>query len=255
MKIKRLLLSIVVLVVAVSLWSCKKDPKPEPFTPTPIETVLQEASNNDDIQVEGVVYGVIKNGFYVADSELGRVFVVMGSSWTPNVEVGDKVQLSAQFSYVANFPQIKNVKELKVASKNNSLLITKTTTTVTELKAKDKTLRTGVYGELVELVATVGKNTANMYTLTDDDGNAILFTINRMFRYCKVSLTNALLCRSFFITTVFRKMNGKYRLPEMPKRLLKHRLLLRMSSKEPWKTSKQEFREKSMVLWIFLPDI
>ena len=173
MKIKRLLLSIVVLVVAVSLWSCKKDPKPEPFTPTPIETVLQEASNNDDIQVEGVVYGVIKNGFYVADSELGRVFVVMGSSWTPNVEVGDKVQLSAQFSYVANFPQIKNVKELKVASKNNSLLITKTTTTVTELKAKDKTLRTGVYGELVELVATVGKNAANMYTLTDDEGNAV----------------------------------------------------------------------------------
>ncbi|HON63707.1 MAG TPA: hypothetical protein PK840_02375 [Bacilli bacterium] len=174
MKIKRLLLSIFVLVVAVSLWSCKKDPKPEPFTPTAIATVLQEATNNQDVKVEGVVYGVIKNGFYIADSELGRVFVVMGSSWTPNVEVGDKVQLEAQFSYIANFPQIKNVKEVKVASKSNSLPITKSASSVTAIKSKDKTQRTGVYGAYVELVATVGKNTANMYTLTDDDGNAIL---------------------------------------------------------------------------------
>ena len=105
------------MVVAVSLWSCKKDPKPEPFTPTAIATVLQEATNNQDVKVEGVVYGVIKNGFYIADSELGRVFVVMGSSWTPNVEVGDKVNSKRNSAILQTSLKSKTLKKLKSQAK------------------------------------------------------------------------------------------------------------------------------------------
>lgn len=170
---KRLFLTLVLFLTVLSLANCT-DPKPEEFTPRPIATVLTTGVNNANIKVEGIVYGVISNGFYVADSSEGKIFVIMGSSWTPNVAEGDKVQITGQFSLINNFPQIKNVEKVTVVSSNNSLPLSATNSTVTSVASLSATSKTGSYASYVNLTVTIGKNLAGTYYLSDDDGNSIL---------------------------------------------------------------------------------
>lgn len=136
-----------------------------------IETILTTYKNNDDLKTKGIVYGIISNGFYMADSELGKIFVNMGSSWTPNVNVGDEVSLTGKFSYISNFPQVKTVTELNVLASGKDVPVSVTTAGIDAIAKLDPKAKTGSYGKVFLVDALVNINVANIYALTDDAGN------------------------------------------------------------------------------------
>lgn len=167
---KTLLLLVFALMFSFVAFACGKSDVPEDKVETKlIMDVLKNGKNNDEINVEGVVYGVLSNGFYVADSAEGKIFVVMGDNWTPTCKVGDKVTISGKFGYVSNFPQIKNVTEVKVVSSGNASPVKAKDGTISEILALDKTARTGAYGNIYKVTATIYKNAANIITLKDDN--------------------------------------------------------------------------------------
>ena len=185
MKKKSILLLILILMFSLVAFACngcgneeKPTPEPEPgetVTIKKISDVLKDGKNNDELVVEGVVYGILKNGFYVADSAEGKIFVVMGDNWTASCKIGDKVQITGKFGYVSNFPQIKNVTEVKVLSSDNESFVKATDGTVADILRLDSKARTGVYGNMYTITGTIYKNNANILTLTDDDNNTCYF--------------------------------------------------------------------------------
>lgn len=179
MKIRKILFTLIVAFFLVTAIGCKdKDEnnnnKGDKFTPTAISTVLTTYKNNQETQVEGVVYGIVKNGFYIADSNEAGVFVVMGDTWTANVAIGDKVQVTGQFSVSNNFLQIKNVSKTTVVSNNNVSPATASELTIDAINKIDYTKKTGSYAKLVTVTATVEKNTAGNVILKDESGKSIL---------------------------------------------------------------------------------
>ncbi|MDD3171394.1 MAG: hypothetical protein PHO86_03635, partial [Bacilli bacterium] len=172
MKFEKIFLLFVLALFSLFTISCKE--KEEKTDLTPIINVLTDSKNNDNVKVEGVVYGVLNNGFYVADSELGRIFVIMGSSWTKNVATGDKVEITGQFSYVSNFPQIKNVEDIQVISNGNDSYVPVTSSDILEINALSYSEKTGSYGNTYSITAIIGKTAGGVYTLADDNGNRIL---------------------------------------------------------------------------------
>lgn len=177
MKIRKILFTLIVAFFLVAAIGCKDkngNNKGDKFTPTAISTVLTTYKNNQDTQVEGVVYGVVKNGFYIADSNDAGVFVVMGDTWTANVAIGDKVQVTGQFSISNNFLQVKNVSKTTVVSNNNTSPVTASELTIDEVNKIDSTKKTGSYAKLVTVTATVEKNTAGNVILKDESGKSVL---------------------------------------------------------------------------------
>lgn len=142
--------------------------KPVEIVKKDLVDVLNNGKNNDAIMVEGIVYGVISNGFYIADSAAGKAFVVMGDNWTANCQVGDKVQVTGKFGN-SSFPQIKNVTEVKVLSSNETSPINPTTGSIFDILSLNKATKTGVYGNMYTVTATIYKNAANIFILKDDD--------------------------------------------------------------------------------------
>ncbi len=169
MNFKKLCLLIGLVIASAFFVACDK----EETETTPIIDVLNQGKNNDSITVEGVVYGVLANGFYVADSAQGKIFVIMGSEWTKNVTNGDKVRIKGQFSYVANFPQIKNVEEVTPLSSGNESFVSVINSSVTEINALDATAKIGTYANLYQVSGTITKTTANVYQIVDDAGNKL----------------------------------------------------------------------------------
>lgn len=179
---KKLFLGLAVMLVAVVLFACNKpnggNTTPDEPTPTittaSIETVLTTYKNNQEAQVEGVVYGVMSNGFYLADSETGCIFVTKSAASGTAVNVGDKVKVKAQFGYTSNFPQLKSVTEVTVLSSGNALVNKVEEVAFNTIKALDYTAKTGAYGKRVKLVGTLSLK-SGFYRLTDEDGVAVQF--------------------------------------------------------------------------------
>ena len=61
------------------------------FEAVSLDVVKSTYKNNQEVNAEGVVYGVTKNGFFMADSATSYIFVNMGDNWTATVKIGDKV--------------------------------------------------------------------------------------------------------------------------------------------------------------------
>ena len=174
---------IFIFFLAFGLFSCNKNDEPNPddnpnpqpedkFNPTSIETVLSTYTNNQDLQVEGVVYGVLTNGFYMADSKLGRIFVLNSNS---TAKLGDKVQVTGQFSITGGTPQVKNVKKLEKVSEKQTSPVELETLSVKEIKALDQSAKTGVYGKYVKVEGILTLTDFGYFTLTDDSGETLLF--------------------------------------------------------------------------------
>lgn len=175
MKIKKILLSFVLVFTLLACVSCKKDnDNKEEFKPTAISTVLTTYKNNQSTKVEGVVYGVVKNGFYVSDSNDAGIFVVMGDNWNANVAIGDKVQITGEFSINKTFNQIKNVKSVKKVSSNNAITLTPAELTVDQVNSIDPSQKTGSHGKIVSMVVAVESNFSGSLVLKDDQGKTVL---------------------------------------------------------------------------------
>ncbi|HOE06925.1 MAG TPA: hypothetical protein PLQ99_04450 [Bacilli bacterium] len=170
MNFKKLCLLIGLAIISMFVVACNKEKESDA---TPIIDVLNQGKNNDNVIVEGVVYGVLTNGFYVADSAQGKIFVIMGNEWTKNVTDGDKVRIKGQFSYVSHFPQIKNVEEVTTLSSGNSSFVSLAPSSVTEINALDATAKTGSYANLYQVTGIVSKTAAGVYQISDDEGNKL----------------------------------------------------------------------------------
>ncbi|HHX67182.1 MAG TPA: hypothetical protein GX708_03880, partial [Gallicola sp.] len=167
-----LFLSLVALV-AVGCDLDKDNDKDDKFTATAIKTVLQDANNNDEISIEGVVFGVVNNGFYVADANDSSIFVLTGTASSVEVVVGDKVQVTGQFNVANNFPQVRNV-TIEVVDSGLTSPIEVTDGTVADIAGLDSTDRVNSYARIYRIDAMLGQNVARMYTLSDDQGRRII---------------------------------------------------------------------------------
>lgn len=173
--IKKLYGILFIFVILISLVACvDKNKDDNKFKPTPISTVLTTYKNNQDLQIEGVVYGVIKNGFYISDSNECGIFVVMGDNWKKNVAIGDKVQLTGQFSISNNYRQVKNVTSSVVVSSNNPITLTASELTIDEINTLNYTNKTGSYAKLITVTGTIEKNLSGVLMIKDDEGKTVL---------------------------------------------------------------------------------
>ena len=186
MKARKFLLTFF-LIIALSfvLVSCGDDDSDDPgtnnppvdtFEPVAIETILSTYTNNQAVEAEGIVYGVTSNGFYLADSAAGHIFVVISDGWKKDVAVGDKVQVTGQFGYSKNLLQIKSVSKYEKVGTGSAAVVAEQSS-VKAVKALDKETR-GVYGKLVNITGTLEKDAINMYALTDEEGNKVYFDNN-----------------------------------------------------------------------------
>lgn len=175
MKLRKILLTVITCLFLFTVVSCDKNKKDDvKFNATPISTVLSTYTNNQDTKIEGIVYGVIKNGFYISDSNESGIFVVMGDIWKSDVKIGDKVQVTGQFSISNNFTQVKNVTNTKIVSSNNQITLTSSELTISQVNALNYTSKTGSYGKLITVTANVEKNSAGTIVLKDDEGKSVI---------------------------------------------------------------------------------
>lgn len=143
---------------------------------TDIETIASTYKNNQEVETRGVVYAVTANGFYLADSANGHIFVVRGSSWVQDVNVGDKVEVVGKFGYAQNIIQIKEVKSCVKVNSGNTPAVVAAESSIVEVNALSAS-QPSVYGSVVTLTGTISKN-GTMYALTDEDGKIVFFDTN-----------------------------------------------------------------------------
>ena len=142
------------------------------FVAVSVDVVKSSYTNNQATQVEGVVYGITTNGFFVADSASAGIFVNMGDNWTATVKLGSKVQIDAKYSLVSGYCMLKQA-TVTVVSEGATIPVTaaeKPLTFVNDLVASPA----GDYGMFVKLVGTLTQDGSN-YVLTDDEGNSVSF--------------------------------------------------------------------------------
>ncbi|MDD4212451.1 MAG: hypothetical protein PHY42_03515 [Bacilli bacterium] len=163
-----ILLVILLTFVAVG---CKKEP-PVVETITPIVDVLNTFTNNQDVVVEGVIYGKTTTGFYVSDSNLGKIFVTHATA----ASIGDKVKVTGVYGIVSNMPRIKNVSNVVVTASEQTLP-TPENMTIEQVLALSGTAKTGSYAKYVSLVVTLEEGTTGIVLKSDENHSLILSTI------------------------------------------------------------------------------
>ena len=170
MKKRLITLLLIVMCLALVLTAC--EPSEEPTGPElkTITAVLNDSKNNDEVKIEGVVYGVVSNGFYMSDSADGRIYVMGGE----NIKYGDKVTVEGKFSLLNDMPQIKNATVTVVESGQTANTVT-SNSTIADINKLDSTARVGSYGAYYTVVGTVTKDGAGRTMLVDEQGESVLF--------------------------------------------------------------------------------
>ena len=170
MKKRLITLLLIVMCLALVLTAC--EPSEEPTGPElkTITAVLNDSKNNDEVKIEGVVYGVVSNGFYMSDSAEGRIYVMGGE----NIKYGDKVTVEGKFSLLNDMPQIKNATVTVVESGQTANTVT-SNSTIADINKLDSTARIGSYGAYYTVVGTVTKDGAGRTMLVDEQGESVLF--------------------------------------------------------------------------------
>lgn len=170
MKKRLITLLLIVMCLALVLTAC--EPSEEPTGPElkTITAVLNDSKNNDEVKIEGVVYGVVSNGFYMSDSAEGRIYVMGGE----NIKYGDKVTVEGKFSLINDMPQIKNATVTVVESGQTANTVT-SNSTIAAINQLDPTARVGSYGAYYTVVGTITKDGAGRTMIVDEQGESLLF--------------------------------------------------------------------------------
>lgn len=161
----------VFVLIALLAVGCKKE-EPPVETITPIVDVLGTFTNNQEVVVEGVIYGKTTSGFYISDSNLGKIFV----TYATTANVGDKVKVKGTYGIVSNMPRIKNVTAVTVSASNQTLP-TPEAMTVEQVLQLSGTAKTGSYSKLVNLVVTVEQGTTGIILKSDEANSLILSSV------------------------------------------------------------------------------
>ncbi len=170
MKKRLITLLLIVMCLALVLSACQPNgPETPDVELKAITSVLTDSKNNDDVKVSGVVYGKVSNGFYMSDSETGRIFVLGGD----NVNYGDKVTVTGKFNLINNMPQIKN-SVVTVEQSGQTANTVASAATIADINALPSDARTGSYAGFYTVVGTVAKDGAGRWTIVDEAGDSIL---------------------------------------------------------------------------------
>ncbi len=120
-----LILALAVCFAAIfALSACK--PQPETPPASVAETIAQ--AHNTDAVTEGVVFGKISGGFYIADSS-AAVYVSSDTA----VNVGEKVKVQGKFRLVNDQPQMTNVTVTKTGEGTVSAATASSVAAISEL--------------------------------------------------------------------------------------------------------------------------
>ena len=114
---KTIYLLIALLTLSHCLVSCgggENTPPVDDLEVSSIETILTTKANNEKVKLQGVIYAVVEEGFYVADSQVGAVYVIVPSTITTEFAVGNKVEVIGELSIAPNNIRIKTVKSINV---------------------------------------------------------------------------------------------------------------------------------------------
>ncbi len=179
-RIRHFVLGMLIISLSIVLIGCKKTETTTTETTTTeqqlesIQTVLEDSSNNSEVYVEGTVYGVIDNGFYMADSEEGRIFVSRPTPWEKDVSIGDVVEVKGTYSIIQNNTRIKDVTLCEVVTDGTVTTVEPETAMVQTIKDLDPTSvnSRGNYYTLTAYVL-IDELTGNV-TLKDDDQDEIM---------------------------------------------------------------------------------
>lgn len=136
--------------------------------------LLQSGKNNDKVKVTGVVFGVANTGFYLEDSDTGKIYVTL--SETADLKVGDKVELQAEYGLVGGYPRLKNAKVVEKLGTATEYGKPVTAKTIQQLLALDRTTKVGTYANVFEVTGTIVKTPAGFYQLVDEEANSVQFT-------------------------------------------------------------------------------
>lgn len=169
MKIKNMFSWLIVLSFFLFLWGCEKpiEEEPDELELSSIVDVLTTATNNQEVMVEGVVFAKVNSGYYISDSDLGKIFVTDARS----VTLGDKVNIVGEFGIAANMPRIKNVSKFEVIASGQTLP-TPTEMTVEQILSLQASSKTGSYAKFITVTGTL-ESLATEYVLRSDGGSII----------------------------------------------------------------------------------
>lgn len=174
---------VVVLLLMASLFmvACDKDKdKDKDKKPLDnIELALQEASDNDKVELTGVVYLVLDNGLFISDSETGKIFVSMNSGWNSDniITVGSVVKVTGEFIRTDDKPSIKQATVTRVEEELNLPVAKKVT--VNDIIKLSKTSKVGAWYAYLNVTGKISVDEATeMVLFTDDFGNSVEFTNN-----------------------------------------------------------------------------
>jgi hypothetical protein len=142
----------------------------------PIADVLQNKAPDSTVWVQGTIYYVQSNGFYLSDSALGKIFVNVPTSFTDTVgiSVGKEVEVQGTYRVTSNKPYI-SLATLALVSETGPE-VEAVPAVVSQLTGKDPASKTGSWYQFVQLTGKLELDTAtDMVKIIDDAGNEISF--------------------------------------------------------------------------------
>ncbi len=139
---------------------------PAPATVTPISTLLSETANNTDVVVEGVVFAVTSEGYFINDGT-GTIFVLTQAAQA----VGTKVKINANFRLRDGQPIVRGYEVLETVAGQTP--ITAVDATIASIVVLDKEARDS-YGKFLHIEAIVAKDAVGRYVLSDGERQIIV---------------------------------------------------------------------------------
>ncbi|MBQ4587631.1 MAG: hypothetical protein IJB13_07595, partial [Clostridia bacterium] len=139
---------------------------PAPATVTPISTLLSETANNTDVVVEGVVFAVTSEGYFINDGT-GSIFVLTQAAQA----VGTKVKINANFRLRDGQPIVRGYEVLETVAGQTP--ITAVDATIASIVVLNKEARDS-YGKFLHIEAIVAKDAVGRYVLSDGERQIIV---------------------------------------------------------------------------------
>lgn len=151
-------------IMAIEVVGVQNDDNEEEDLPDGVTTIADiKAANNGEFTALGVVVGVNAQSFLLMD-DTGLILVYKGSSWTPDVEVGDKVTVSGLTTVYGGAKQFGNT---AVYEKNGTEAVTYPSPVVLTAEELDAyASMTTVAPLYVKIVGTLSISNGRFYNVT-----------------------------------------------------------------------------------------
>lgn len=209
---KKLFVVVLLLIASIFMVACDKNKNNKTDkTFKEIELVLNDAENGDKVELSGVVYLVLDNGFFISGSENGKIFVSMDTGWNNDkkISVGSVVKVLGEFERNNDKPLIKDA-TVSTSEEKITFPVAKKVN-VSDITKLSKTSKVGAWYSLVSLTGKLSIDEATeMVRFTDDFGNTIEFTSNSSISVLKEKLDERINLHA--VVSEFATFGNKWRI-------------------------------------------